>query len=87
MNKKLFSLIELLAVIVVILILMTLAIPSLNKLKMKSRAVICASQLNQLGTLMANYSLDNDGYLPYTNNNEYYSKYSYSFKDQRSYGP
>ncbi|PCJ54306.1 MAG: hypothetical protein COA79_22100 [Planctomycetota bacterium] len=81
-----FSLIELLTVITVILIFMTLLVPTLNKLKMKARIVICAQNLKQLGVLMSTYSNDNDGLLPYTRNNPYYSSGSYSYKDRRGYG-
>ncbi|PCJ51758.1 MAG: hypothetical protein COA79_25575 [Planctomycetota bacterium] len=87
MTKKQFSLIEMMAVIVVILILITLAIPKLNQIRKKSRSIICANQLKQLGALIATYANDNDGYLPYTNNYTYYSSYTISYKDKRSAGP
>ncbi|PCJ59253.1 MAG: hypothetical protein COA79_11175 [Planctomycetota bacterium] len=78
-----FSLIEMMAVIVVILILITLAIPSLKKVRKKARTAICANQLKQLGVLLANYTNDYDGYLPYSNNSLYANPGSSSYKDSR----
>lgn len=54
------------AVIVVILILLTLLIPTMNKVRQKAKTVICAQQLKQLGVLISTYANDNNGYLPYS---------------------
>lgn len=85
MKNKQFSLIELMTVIIVILVLITLAIPSLNKLRLKARTIVCANQLKQLGVLLSTYANDNNGRLPYSRNNPNYSVGSYSYKD-KSYG-
>jgi len=65
-KKYNFSLIELLTVIIVILILMTLIAPSINRLRAKSRIVLCANQMKQVGVLISTYALDQNGYLPYS---------------------
>lgn len=86
MKKKPFSLIEMMTVITVILVLSVLAIPSLNSVRKKARSTICATQMKQLGTLIATYANDNDGYLPYTNNNLYNNPGSYSYLDKPNFG-
>lgn len=78
-----FSLIELLTVIVVILILMTLAIPNVHQIRKKSKSIICANQLKQLGTLLRTYANDNNGYLPYSRNSPSYGRGTYSYNDRR----
>ncbi|PCJ59254.1 MAG: hypothetical protein COA79_11180 [Planctomycetota bacterium] len=83
MKKISFSLIELMAVIVVILILITFAIPSMEKVRKKARTVICANQLKQLGVLLATYANDHDGYLPYSNRSDYQDKGFLSYRDSK----
>lgn len=61
--QKQFSLIELMTVILVILLLMSLLIPTFAKLKMSARNTLCKSQLRQLGILINSYAADNEGYL------------------------
>ncbi|PCJ56591.1 MAG: hypothetical protein COA79_18160 [Planctomycetota bacterium] len=61
-----FSTIELMAVITVILILMTLLVPSLKRIRAKARTVICANQMKQVGLLISTYANDHDGRLPYS---------------------
>ncbi|PCJ62873.1 MAG: hypothetical protein COA79_01735 [Planctomycetota bacterium] len=88
MKKNYFSLIELLAVIVVILILMTLFVPSLSNVRKKARTAICANDLKQLGTLIGTYANDHDGRLPYTNNNtsRWVKEQKPSYLDRRGVG-
>lgn len=66
MKQKQFSLIEMMTVIVVILIIATLLVPTLNNLRQKAKTTICAQQLKQLGVLLSTYANDNGGYLPYS---------------------
>lgn len=63
-SNKAFSIIELMTVILVILLLMTLLIPTFSKLKMNARTAICKSQMRQMGVLLTSYMTDNGGYLP-----------------------
>ncbi|PCJ51340.1 MAG: hypothetical protein COA79_26540 [Planctomycetota bacterium] len=69
MNKFKFSLIELFAVIIVILILSTLLMPSIKNIRSKAREAICINQLKQIGTLISTYTNDYDGYLPFAYGN------------------
>lgn len=62
-NKK-FSILELMVVVLVILLLISLTIPSFSKLKMNARSSICKNQLRQIGILFNSYIADNGGYLP-----------------------
>ncbi|PCJ62855.1 MAG: hypothetical protein COA79_01645 [Planctomycetota bacterium] len=68
MKKMWFSIIELMAVIVVILILMTLFVPTINKVRKRAKTLLCGQQLKQLGVLNSTYALDNNGYLPFSYN-------------------
>lgn len=62
--KKRFSIIELMTVILVVLLLMSLLIPTFTKLKMNARTALCKNQMRQLGILTTSYFSDHDGYLP-----------------------
>lgn len=75
------------AVIVVILILLTLFVPTLAKVRKKARTVICANQVKQLGVLIGTYANDHDGRLPYSNNNfNYLATGKPSYLDDREKG-
>ncbi len=53
-----------LTVVFVMLLLMSLLVPNLVKLKMTSRQVLCRNQMKQIGVLVTSYATDNNGYLP-----------------------
>ncbi|MCM8534617.1 MAG: prepilin-type N-terminal cleavage/methylation domain-containing protein [Lentisphaeraceae bacterium] len=59
-----FTLIELLVVVAIIGILTSLLLPSLGKAKYMARIAVCASNMNQIGKGVVNYTTDFDGYLP-----------------------
>ena len=65
-----FTLIELLVVISIIVLLMAILLPTLQRIKKQAKAVACQSNLRQWGTIWATISLDNDGYLPYWRRDE-----------------
>jgi prepilin-type N-terminal cleavage/methylation domain-containing protein len=59
-----FTLIELLVVIVVIAVLAAIALPVFGMVQKSGYRTKCASNLRQVGTGIASYSGDHDGYLP-----------------------
>lgn len=63
-RKYFFSLIELMTVILVILLLISLLLPTFLTLKMKARSALCKNQMRQLSVLFTNYVSDNNGLLP-----------------------
>lgn len=62
--RKAFTLIELLVVIAIIAILAAILFPVFAQAKESARATTCLSNMRQLGTGMASYLVDNDGYYP-----------------------
>lgn len=59
-----FTMIELLIVISVIAILAGLLLPALNKAKLKAQAILCTSNLKQVGLTLGMYADDNNEYFP-----------------------
>jgi len=61
-----FTLIELLMVISIVVLLMALLLPALQRVRKQARAVVCQANLKQWGTILALYTEDNQGRLPGT---------------------
>ena len=66
-SKKFISIVEVMTVVLVILLIISLMIPTFVNLKKNAKSAICKSQLRQIGIMSTNYSSDNGGYLPNDN--------------------
>jgi len=64
MGKKAFTLIELLVVIAIVATLLAILTPALNSAKKSAQAVVCLSNLRQIGLAADLYSKDNDSFIP-----------------------
>ena len=63
-GKTGFTLIELLVVISIIALLLSILIPSLNKIKKSARRVVCTSNHRQVGVALNSYTVGNDQKFP-----------------------
>lgn len=61
-RRRAFTLIELLVVIAIIALLMSILMPSLQRVRKQARAVACQSNLKQMGLTFTMYTGDNNGY-------------------------
>jgi prepilin-type N-terminal cleavage/methylation domain-containing protein/prepilin-type processing-associated H-X9-DG protein len=65
-----FTLIELLVVIAIIAILAAILFPVFAQAREKARAISCASNEDQIGLAIMQYTQDNNEHLPYRQNND-----------------
>ena len=66
--KKGFSLIELIAVLLILLILAALILPKLTQASYKRNLMVCSENLKKLGVAFQQYVMENNGYAPYNPN-------------------
>ena len=64
MRRRGFTLIELLVVIAIIALLMSILMPSLQKVRKQAKHVVCRSNLKQWGLVWTMYLQDNNGKFP-----------------------
>ena len=66
---QLFSMLELLIVITILLILVSILLPALHKARESAKSIQCVSNLKQMGNVFCMYAGDNDDFypVPYSN--------------------
>ena len=64
-SKKGFTLIELLVVIAIIALLLSILLPSLNKVKALAKTLVCATHLKNYGTALHTYAVENSDKAPF----------------------
>ncbi len=62
--KRLFTLLELLVVILIICIMAAMLLPALSRARETSQAAHCLNNMKQLGLAFMLYKIDNDDYFP-----------------------
>ena len=63
-KRNAFTLIELLVVIAIIALLLSVMFPALKKAKQKATALVCSSQMKQIGAATMMYVHENNGFFP-----------------------
>ncbi|KHE93610.1 MAG: prepilin-type processing-associated H-X9-DG domain-containing protein [Candidatus Scalindua rubra] len=67
-NNHAFTLIELLVVVFIVFAIMGLVVPVLSMIREKSKQAVCMSNMGQMFKCLAQYAMENDGYLPLGSN-------------------
>ena len=69
-GRRGFTLLELMAAVAVVLLLLSLLLPTLAKAREAARRTQCKSQLHQLGLAFTTYAADFDDFLPHEDNGD-----------------
>jgi prepilin-type N-terminal cleavage/methylation domain-containing protein len=86
-RKRAFTLVELLVVISILVLLMSMLLPALNKAKEHARRTVCSSNLHQLGLAQQCYASDHRNWIPrYVNSVDYENGGSFCFKTELKWG-
>ncbi len=64
MKRRAFTLVELLVVVAIIALLVSILLPALGSARTQARVLSCMANAKQIGTLVAVYQADYDGYVP-----------------------
>ncbi len=64
MNRRGFTLVELLVVISIIAVLISLLLPALARARQQANTVVCLSNERQIGLAFSSYLAENDSYPP-----------------------
>src|SRR4051812_20866198 len=71
-HRPAFSLVEMLIVIGILIVLLALLLPAMNRAREQSRRAVCAANLRNIGAALMRYAVDNNGKLPYHYGNSYW---------------
>ena len=71
-NRPGFSLIELLVVLGILVVLLSLLLPAMNRAREQSRRAVCVSNLHNIGAAIMKYATENNGKLPQHFGNSYW---------------
>ncbi len=59
-----FTLLELVVVVAIVMVLIALLLPVVNKARYEAKVVACLSNLRQIGVGLTNYAMENEGWYP-----------------------
>ena len=65
-KRKVFTIVELLVVVSIMIILISILLPGLSKSKLCAQKIVCAGNLKQIGTYIQLYVDSADSWLPYS---------------------
>ena len=63
-NRRGFSLVEMLVVLGIIVLLISILMPALNRVRDQAKTAACLNNLRQIGIAFSSYATSNDGFMP-----------------------
>lgn len=76
-NNKIFTLVELLVVISIIIILCSMLLPALKNVKNKASSIVCSNNIKQMSTGMFSYLGDSNSWMPVLGSWDGVNRWSY----------